>query len=243
MRETREISLSTDTIEILEVSGGDGELYITGLPDLKEIKTRAEILYPVTVEELGGGESQDNLLKDLFLSLEKRGNRAVLVSGFRESFFLFRLFSPGGRRAIHLDVQIPVGIDTNIKDNSGDIYLAGLEGDVIINHGLGSITAKDMAGDIEIEDEDGDILIEDLEGNIKIRDSSGDIGIKKVKGNIEIVDDKGEILIGSVTGNIYITDSTGSISVENVEGDLRIVGAGKGSVRLVDINGRILQNY
>lgn len=144
------LTLPADGLRQLRVDSGAGRLKITGVDSLTAIEVTAEIY--------ARGESEKNMadfIKDhVELSLEKRGDRAVLMSDIQGHVHLF--FS--GDAGINLTVRVPKSLALEIDDGSG------------------SITVADGSGSIDIDRVGKDVIIEES--------GSGGVHIGKVDGRI-----------------------------------------------------------
>jgi len=211
----RNLSLPAAGIEALQVDCGAGFLHVFGDDTLENIEVEAEII-------VGGKDirDMDAFIRDkVKLGLEKRGGRAVLVSRFKTSFSLFRF----GNRVINLTVRMPRRMELAVDDGSGEIRIESLE------------------GTLRIDDGSGDIFIRDIQGDVTVNDGSGGIEVTDVQGSVDIDDGSGGIRVRSVGRNVSLSDGSGSISVDGVEGDVIIRDDGSGSVRLVNVKGRVVR--
>lgn len=79
--------------------------------------------------------------------------------------------------------------DVTVRDEeSGDLLLDGVVGDVSIVHGSGEIQCFDIEGDVDITDGSGGIEVQRVSGRVSIRDGSGDIDAIDV-GSLEVLSD------------------------------------------------------
>lgn len=237
--EQKTLEMSAEGIDVLEIVSGSGDLGITGDAAAQDISVTADI-------ELGTSDSveiAETLADRLLFTLEKRGNRAVLELGFRKRFFLLELFQPSGG-TVHADITVPAGMKLDIQNDGGDLYLAGMKGDLEIIDGEGECIIEQVtAGSITLEDAAGPISMSGIQGNIEISDKSEAIELSGCSGQIEINDTTDEILVDGCSGELIIIDTGGQISVANHSGDVTIQARGRGDVTLENISGQIIQNF
>ena len=213
---TKSLNLSTQGVRRLEIQAGAGSLTVTGREDLTAVEVKAEI-----VARHVGDEDLDGFLKDrVELTLEKRGEVAVLVSRIRERF---RLFGFDEEAVINLTVSVPKDMPLEIDDGSGSIVVEDLAS-VKIDDGSGSIRVDRIAGEVEIDDGSGGIEINDAAGNVSVDDGSGEIRIRRVG------------------GTVTIDDGSGSIDIADVEKDVRLVRTGSGEVEVSNVKGRVIRS-
>jgi DUF4097 and DUF4098 domain-containing protein YvlB len=212
---TKTLSLPAESLQKLEIRAGAGFLEVSGREGLAAIEVKAEIV--------AKGVSDKDLeayLKDrIELTLERKGDKAVLVSRVRERF---RLFSFGDDAVINLTVSVPKTMPLDIDDGSGSIVIEDVAG-ARIEDGSGSIRLSRVSGEVEIDDGSGGIEIDDVTGDVSVEDGSGEIDIRRVG------------------GTVTVDDGSGSISIADVAKDVRIVNAGSGGLDIVGVKGRIIR--
>ena len=250
--ETRTLSLLSEGISSMEIECGAGFLKVKGVEGLDEIKVEADII--------SGNKKGEKLRKFidkyLDLSLEKHGDRAVLISRIEHRHFSF-FFMNNDNSRVDLTVEIPREMNIEISDGSGGIELKNIKGEIDIDDGSGSIDIADVngkleihdgsgelsihnaTGDMKIKDGSGSIEVTDAAGDIKINDGSGDINLDKVKGDLNIHDGSGELWITDIDGSVRIHDGSGSIVIERVSRDVDIAESGSGGVQLTDVRGNV----
>jgi DUF4097 and DUF4098 domain-containing protein YvlB len=211
--DVRNLSLSAKGINELSIDCGAGFLKVNGQKGLTEIKVEAEIVLEGKSEK----DAEEFLKKYLDLSLEKRGSRAVLTSGFKEYRSIFSF----GNKLINLTVSVPAEMDLDVDDGSGYIKI------------------EDIAGNLIIDDGSGDIEIVNTKGNIDVDDGSGEIKVEGVSGDLSVDDGSGSIIIRNIGGNVTVKDGSGSITIDGVEKDVYIPSDGSGSVRVNNVKGKV----
>ncbi len=213
---TKSLNLPAQGVKRLEIQAGAGSLTVTGREGQGAIEIKAEI-----VARHVRDEDMDGFLKDrVELTLEKRGEVAVLVSRIRERL---RLFSLDEGAVINLTVSVPKDMPLEIDDGSGSIVVEDLAA-VRIDDGSGSIRVGRIAGEVEIDDGSGGIEINDVTGNVSVDDGSG------------------EIIIRGVGGTVTVDDGSGSIDIKDVEKDVRLVRTGSGGVDVSNVKGQVIRS-
>lgn len=212
---TKNLNLSVEGIDTFEIDSGAGSLEIRGIDGLEEIEVTAEIIVKGKSEK----RREEFIEKNMKLSLKKKGNKAILVSGFKES----SLFSSFRQKVINLTVKMPKNLDLDIDDGSGGINI------------------EDLTGDLKVDDGSGSIDIENIKGNVNIHDGSGDIEVRDVSGDVSVNDGSGSIHVQYVEGSVTVSDGSGSISVNDVEKDVHIKNDGSGSVNIENVKGRVIK--
>ena len=231
MTETRELSLSADGIDTLEVNCGAGSFNIQGASGQGKIKIVADI----EVEEPGQIDFKEFLQTNVQLNLEKKGNKAVLHSDIIKSARLQI------EARINLHIEIPQKLNVKITDGSGPIRVNQLDANLNIDDDSGSIKIKNIVGKVTIADSSGSIAIEEITGNVFVTDGSGSILIESVRGDINVKDGSGSLTIVEIDGNVNVSDSSGSIEIQDVKKSVFIVirEEGSGILELEGVKGKV----
>ncbi len=211
-QEVRDLNLDASGISALQIEAGAGSLEVVGVSGADEIVVTATIQVPEDDEEKARKEIKSHLV----LSLEKKGDHAVLKGYFKDGFINF-----GDSPRVQLEVRVPTELGLNVEDGSG------------------SIVVENVDGNIELEDGSGSILMKNVGGNVEIDDGSGSISVEGVRGDLFIGDGSGSIKVRDVSGSVTVDDGSGSINVSDVEQDLIIEDDGSGSLNFSNIGGRV----
>ena len=231
--QSKQMALPTEGITELRIHCGAGSLYIVNAEWPNTIKVFADI----EVDNFGQGEDQEFAAKNVVLSLERKGRRAILKSDFKGS-----LPAPQDAR-IHLTVELPGNINVFVDDGSGSIHIQHFAGDLEIKDDSGRIILEQIVGNVKVADGSGRIIIEDFRGKIQIRDGSGSIDINKVRGDVRVTDGSGPISIQYVEGNVTIADESGAIDINDITGNVMIREPGTGELNIERIKGSIRTQY
>jgi len=229
--DVRNLSLSAKGIDKLEIDCGAGFLKVNGQKGLTEIKVEAEIV----IEGKSEKNAEEFLKKYLDLSLEKRGSRAVLTSGFKEYFSFFSF----GNKLINLTVSIPAEMDLDVDDGSGYIKIEDIAGNLVIDDGSGDIEIVNNKGNVDVDDGSGEIELEEINGDVSVDDGSGEIKVEGVSGDVSVDDGSGAIIIRNIGGSVTVRDGSGSITIDGVEKDVYIPSDGGGSIRVNNVKGKV----
>ncbi|MCX6574017.1 MAG: hypothetical protein NTX99_08495 [Candidatus Aminicenantes bacterium] len=212
----KSLDLPAQGLRELEIKAGAGSLTVAGREGLSAIQVEAEI-----VARHVGDDKMESYLRDrVELTLEKRGDAAVLVSRIREGGGLFR----SDDAVINLKVSVPKTLALDIDDGSG------------------SMVVEDLAAALRIEDGSGSIRVDRIGGAVTIDDGSGGIEISDVAGDLAIDDGSGEIRIRRVGGTVTIDDGSGGIDIEDVEKNVRVIEAGSGGLAIANVKGQVVRS-
>lgn len=233
--ETKTLELSAEGIEKTVIECGAGFLKVIGEEGLASIKVDAEI----NVKNLSKDNLQEFIDKNIALTLEKKGNEAVLKSEVKEFFGFFKKTIKNVH--INLTMRIPKEMNLDISDGSGSIDVANLIGKMKIDDGSGSIAIEEADGNVEINDGSGSISASHVGGALDIDDGSGSISASHVGGTLNINDGSGGIDLQHIGGSMKVNDGSGSIAAQDINGDVSI-NDGSGDIDLKTVNGDVSIN-
>ena len=228
------LNLEAAGIKTFEIECGSGYLKIQGVEGLTRIEVDATLVVKGIAEE----DLEEFKSEYVDLSLEKRGNKAVLFSKIKSGFSISNLIKHKEAR-INLDVRIPKNLELDIEDGSGSIEISAVNGGIELEDGSGSILLEDIGGSVSIEDGSGATVVENIGGNFEIHDGSGEIKVSKVEGDVSVDDSSGTIGIYDVKGSVEVEDGSGSIVIDGVAKDVWIKSAGSGSLTIRNVNGKV----
>jgi hypothetical protein len=208
------LALDNDAIKRLNIDVGAGDLRVMG----KKGQTDITVIAKVYGEELNDD--------DYVLSLERDGNKAVLIAHFNDNTY--------NNERIDVEVNMPPSLALLVDDRSGDLTIESVNNGLTLNDRSGDIELNNIAGLIKIEDRSGDLFGKSLRGDVLINDRSGEIELKDVVGDVDIDDSSGDIRVKNVSGIVTVEDSSGDINV-NGAGDFKLKNDGSGDINLKNI--------
>lgn len=231
---TKTLSLPAQGLSRFELRTGAGSLTVTGRDGLTSIEVEAKVVARGVRDA-----NMERYLKDrVELTLEKRGDVAVLVSRVRNAGFIFHF---GGDDRIDLTVAVPKALALEVDDGSGDVVVEDMAAAVRIDDGSGAVRVERIAGPLRIDDGSGEVVVRDVQGDVEVDDGSGDVEVYDVKGAVSVDDGSGEIVIRRVGGLVTVDDGSGDIDVLDVEKDVRLISTGSGRVSISGEKGRVIR--
>ena len=176
-----------------------GDLVIVGEDDSDSIRLVVEL------RTRRPSTSRDEQAKDaLRIGLEREGRDVGrLLAG---------LHRPPAGYYVDVTAFVPSSIHMEVEDGSGDVLIENLAS-LRIDDDSGDLDIVGIAGDLSISDDSGDLVAEHIGGNVRIEDDSGDIVLSDVGGDVELEDDSGDMVIEDVEGMVTIDDRSGDIVV------------------------------
>ncbi len=232
---TKTLNLPAQGVLRLDIRAGAGSLTVTGREGLAAIEVKAEVVVP----DVRDKDKEEYIRDRVELTLEKRGDVAILVGRIRDSN---RLFHFGENARIDLAVTVPKTMALDIDDGSGGMVVEDLAAAVRIEDGSGEIRVARVVGNVRIDDGSGEMDVERVEGNLEIDDGSGGMEIRDVTGDVTIDDRSGEVRVRRIGGTVTVDDGSGGIDIGDVEKDVRLINVGSGSVKISGEKGRVIRS-
>lgn len=113
-------------------------------------------------------------------------------------------------------VRVPRRFNADITTEDGDIFLADMHGNIVLNSSDGDIELGAIRGEeLSIETSDGDITVDALEvTRTDIRTSDGDIDIRSAVGDVQATTSDGDIRLHLRQGaDVRLRTSDGDITI------------------------------
>ena len=232
---TKTLRLPTQGILRLDIRAGAGSLTVTGREGLTAIEVKAEVVAP----DVRDKDMEEYIRARVELTLEKRGDAAVLVGRIHDNG---RLFHFGDSARVDLTVTVPKTMALDLDDGSGGMVVEDISAGVRIEDGSGAIRVARVAGKVRIVDGSGEVVVERVEGTLEIDDGSGGLEVSDVTGDVTIDDGSGEVLVRRIGGTVTVDDGSGGIDIEDVEKDVRLINTGSGGVDISGVKGRVIRS-
>ncbi|MGH9492175.1 MAG: DUF4097 family beta strand repeat-containing protein [Terriglobales bacterium] len=175
-----------------------------------------------------------------------------------------RALSNWGRAQYPIDFEVivPAAMKVRVHDTSGKIELVGVQGDVEIDDGSGTLSAWQLGGALRIRKQSGDIRVEDVRGpttvnshsgqshlarlnTLEVEDSDGNLDVSDVAsarihnrgGNVRVERVKGDVEIDDDSGEIVVADVSAAVTIRDTSGQIRT--ARTGAVTIQDTSGDV----
>ena len=144
-----------------------------------------------------------------------------------------------GDYEIMIKVQLPVGINVDVKTSSADLNIADLkDNDFEVNGSSSDIMIEYCSGDYSINVSSGDVEGRTIEGNFNLSGSSSDYELSDIKGNIKVSTSSGDGIIEKAFGDVNLRSSSGDLRIYNIEGDL-VMESTSGDIIAENVSGSI----
>ncbi len=185
MKFDRSLEMSTDRISAVEFDVGAGSLEIVGT-------SGNEIIINATIESDDFRDMDDfvETFEDkMVFKIDRESEYAVVYAKNKDQNGMN--WGKSKNIMIHLEVELPRGMDLVIDDGSGPMTVENIDGTVKIDDGSGPMTLRNIGNDVSIDDGSGPIMISDIQGDLMIDDGSGPVEVEGVTGNVDIEDGSG----------------------------------------------------
>lgn len=150
-----------------------------------------------------------------------------------------RAISSWGRAQYPIDfeVVVPAGARLTLRDTSGVIEVSGMQREVDIEDGSGTLFVHRLTGPLRVRKESGDVRIEDVTGATTLHTRSGQMKLRRL-GDLEIEASEGNVDVAEVAG-ARIQNHGGNLNITQVRGDLAIDDE-SGEIVVGDVAGRVV---
>ena len=222
----RELTIQAAGVGELAIRAGSGNLHVEGQAGLEEIVVLGLVC-----------ASHEEYVAELDLSVERASSGDLtLVTHYPRDR---NLDGRNNTARIDLTVLVPVNMNVDIDDSSGEIQVSGT-GDLRIDDSSGSIQVSDVNGSLLIDDSSGDLDVSNVAGDVQIEDGSGGLEVRGVAGSVMLRDGSGGIELSDIDQNVLIeADGSGGIEVQGVGGDFTVDRDGSGGIRHSGVEGRV----
>ena len=196
-------TVALGAVALLRVEAGAGTLRVRGVEGLREVRIRGTAC-----------ASSAELLAELSVGVERGSGGVTIETHFPDH--------DGINQTMRIDLvlEVPMGIQAEVTDGSGDAEISGL-------------------GATTIDDGSGNLRVSDMRGAVAITDGSGNVDVEGVIGDVHIEDGSGNVDIAEIRGTVRVTDGSGGINVRGVRGDFIVPNDGSGGVDWANVDGRV----
>jgi DUF4097 and DUF4098 domain-containing protein YvlB len=124
----------------------------------------------------------------------------------------------------------PLG-EVSAKTSAGDVHLQDATS-ADLKSGLGTVTARRVAGDVRCSTGSGAIRIDRVEGMALVKNSNGDTWLGDVSSTVRIKSANGDITVESAHDDLMATTANGNVRVGSVERGSVMLRTSMGSIHL-----------
>ena len=153
-----------------------------------------------------------------------RGDRRVRVRG-----------SGGGIEAyVDLRIAIPAGKDVAVHHGVGDVEVAGVEADLLIDVSTGPVRATGTRGFLDLDTGSGSIVVSDVIGDLRADTGSGSVVVTDVTGDVVLIDTgSGSVEATDIQATRLTVDTgSGDIELASIRAEEISLDTGSGSVEI-----------
>lgn len=168
------------------------------------------------------------------ITVEQRGDEVVI----RGRDTIAGLFTARGD--VRIDVWLPVGSNLATRLGSAQLVTTGRLGGARIKSGSGDVRIAELGADSVVETGSGDLAIEHAGGDLRVRSGSGDNEIGRVVGVLSVVAGSGLVRVGAAEGGAAVKSGSGDIELGQVQGEIT-AGSGSGTVAVEKMRRGVLR--
>lgn len=210
LEESKTLEIDTEEPVVLTVDSAAGYITVTGgdvdTVEVKVVKTAYDSTQARADEEV----------KTIKYTVEQNGNKIILKYELPKSVNISNQIN-----TVDFIVTVPNNTTADIDTSFGEVQVAGLNGNVVINNDFGDINAADIEGAVEVDSNSGQIELSSVDagtGDITISTDFGKLTLEQVNGkDISITSNSGTLELNNVraTGDIFAKSDFGNVNFEN----------------------------
>ncbi len=114
-----------------------------------------------------------------------------------------------------------------------------LEGDLLLSHAPGDVTAGQVGGRVKISTQSGQIHVKSAGKGAELSSAGGDIRIESVMGDLKATTSGGDIRAGAVSGDARLETAGGDLTVRSAGGSVA-ARTGGGDITLRKVHGPVV---
>ena len=174
------------------------------------------------------------------LYFETSGGKTSTNTTYKGEKYKISSYRRSGAEALQVDLELflPKGSKVdNLKNVVGEVELAGVDADIRVDVGAGSVTSTDGRGRLVADTGSGGVFVTNHEGEASADTGSGEVRIDTVLGNVDADTGSGSVKVSGVSGNVNVDTGSGNVTLEQIIGDRISADTGSGSVKARDIRG------
>jgi hypothetical protein len=228
-REREEKRFTTKGRPTVQLTTFDGAIVIRGW-DRDEVS--------VEVEKRGRDKAA---VKDIEVVTNQKGD-TVSVEARRKDTGDQGSYSLGWHgisRSARLVVSVPTGSNLIVRTGDGSIRVDHVDGRVELRSADGSVTGRDLSGDLVAHTEDGAIRLEDVDGRCDVTSDDGSIAVQGRLDGLKVRTEDGSVVVRAGAGSkisrdwnlstgdgsmvLYVTEALGaSLDAEAQDGSVKL---------------------
>jgi hypothetical protein len=228
-REREEKRFATKGRPTVQLTTFDGAIVVRGW-DRDEVS--------VEIEKRGRDKAA---VKDIEVVANQKGD-TVSVEARRKNSGDQRSYNIGWHgisRSARLVVSVPTGSNLIVRTGDGSIRVDHVDGRVELRSADGSVTGRDLSGDLVAHTEDGAIRLEDVDGRCDVASDDGSIAVQGRLDGLKVRTEDGSVVVRAGAGSkisrdwnlstgdgslvLYVTDALGaSLDAEALDGSVKL---------------------
>ena len=128
----------------------------------------------------------------------------------------YRIGWNGASRSAKLVVSVPTGSNLIVRTGDGSIRVEHVDGKVELRSSDGSVTGRDLSGDLVAHTEDGAIRLEGVDGRCDVATDDGSIAVQGRLDGLRVSTEDGSVVVranagSKITGDWNLSTGDGSL--------------------------------
>jgi hypothetical protein len=120
-----------------------------------------------------------------------------------------------GSGSVDLDVSVPDTANVQVQSGSGDIEIAGPNGNIVARSGSGDVTINGVQqGTVEADAGSGSVNVANVDAAMTLHSGSGDVDARNVDGQVNATDGSGDVSVrdSTLSGQSLLETGSGDVN-------------------------------
>lgn len=151
----------------------------------------------------------------------KGGNTSIHLD--RGGSWLARIFGDANVKVSGRGRGLEIWADVTVHVPKG--------GAIVIDHGVGTVRARDVEGDVELATRSGSVEVAGITGEVAVDTGSGHVTVSNVRGGLHVDTGSGHVTVtDAVSKKLHVDTGSGHVELDSVDGSSVYVDTGSGRV-------------
>lgn len=148
---------------------------------------------------------------------------------------------------VDYDLYVPDGMQLRLGNESGDVMVQGIQGDVKAKVDRGMLEIVNVVGLVTAESSFGNLYIAGIQGNVTLANRYSDVNMERVTGAVLLDSEFSRVMVTDLEGDVSGMTKQGSVLIRDHKGSVELTGQAadlvlnhvRGDIRVQTVSGDI----
>lgn len=232
---SRQVQAEAQGVQAVDLSGTRGNMAVKRSED-----SAIRLEYTVTAEGKDK-ETADRRLQAIQVKKELRDGTLHWITDANGKEVDYRSVT------IDYVLYVPDGLKLRLGNESGDVRIHGIRGDVEAGSDHGVLEVAGVTGNLSVEIGHGSLYVTEIAGNIDLSGRFAEVHMDRIKGDVVLDNEFGHTFITrlegkvagqAVQGSLHLRDSSGTVELDSRISDV-VLDRVRGDIRVTSVSGGI----